>query len=216
MAAGNRMFDRAAAQRMPTALRNRFKHLNIEPCVKAWTVWAGANNVDPFLVQFLNFRPALLHIMPGQEVDDGNIKIKMDPDANAFPTPRSWADAAQYVNEPQDLRQTCIAAAVSDGPAAEFEGFLRIAKSLPTLADMENAPKTATVPDGQPAAKYACVALIAKFATRENFENLLTYAARLGREYAVMAAVDAVRRNPGLEKTAAYTTWAVANQDVTL
>jgi hypothetical protein len=217
VAAGNRMGDRAAAQRMPTALRNRFAHFNVEPTVSGYTKWASANGVDPYLVAFLNFRQALLHIMPGQTVDDGEIKISMDVEANAFPTPRSWTSAGEFLNEAPELRQMLVAAHVGEGPAAELEGFLRVCHSVPTLDDVIANPKTAKVPaEGDAASRYAICALICRSATRENFDVLLQYAARLGREFEVLTAVDAVKRHPELATTGAFGTWAVGNQDITL
>jgi hypothetical protein len=215
VAAGNRMLDRAAAQRMPTALRNRFAHFNIEPCVKAWTTWASANNVDPYLIAFLNFRPALLHIMPGQTVDDGEIKVTIDPEANSFPTSRSWTRGGKFINRPASLRQPLIASKVGDGPAAELEAFLRVCHSIPTLDDVVANPLTAKCPT-DPASKWAIVAMICRSATRENFDNLLQYAARLGREFEVLCSVDATKRHPELKTTQTFTSWAINNQDITL
>jgi len=51
IAAGNRVSDRAAAQRMPTHLRNRFAHLFVTPDVDAWCKWANANKVAPEVVR---------------------------------------------------------------------------------------------------------------------------------------------------------------------
>ena len=52
VAAGNLISDKAFAQRMPTALRNRFAHFHIVPDYAAWRVWAVANNVAPELIAF--------------------------------------------------------------------------------------------------------------------------------------------------------------------
>jgi hypothetical protein len=213
VAAGNRMGDRAAAQRMPTALRNRFRHFNIEPCIKAWTEWAAGNGVDPYLIAFLNFRPALLHIMPGQTVDDGEIKVSMDVEANSFPTPRSWADGGEFLN--CQSRQALVASNVGNGPAAELEGFLRVCHSIPTLDQVIADPLNAKCPS-DPASKWAIVAMICRSATKENFDALLQYAARLGREFEVLCSVDATKRHPELKLTGTFTSWAVNNQDITL
>ena len=42
----------AAAQRMPTALRNRFAHLFVAADVNAWCAWAVANDVAPEMIAF--------------------------------------------------------------------------------------------------------------------------------------------------------------------
>jgi len=217
VAAGNRMSDRAAAQRMPTALRNRFAHFTVEPDVKSWSNWASSFGVDPLLVQFLNFRKTLLHIMPGEVVDDSGVKVAMDPEANAFPTPRSWVRAAQYINLTPDLRMPLVAAQVGEGAAVELEAFLRVFHAVPALEEIEADPATAKVPsDGDAASRYAIAAMLCRSATRANFPKLVEYSARLGREYEILTVVDCIKRHPDLAKTAAFGDWAVRNQDVTL
>src|SRR5215471_17052962 len=81
VAAGNRVSDRASAQKMPTALRNRFAHIYVTPDVGAWVKWAVANDVAPEMIAFVRLRRELLHRMP-------------KGDENAFPTPRSLTMAA--------------------------------------------------------------------------------------------------------------------------
>jgi hypothetical protein len=202
VAAGNRISDRAAAQRMPTALRNRFAHLNVEPDVGAWTKWAAGAGVDQYLIAFLNFRKALLHVLPAG-------------DENAFPSPRAWAQCNKFMNLPSKLRQPLVASLVGEGPAAELEGFLRVVTQLPTLKEILNDPFTAKAPT-DPAGKYAASALLARSVDRKNLGTLLEYAKRLGREFEVLTVVDSVKRQPDLTNTGEFGAWAVANQDVRL
>ncbi len=74
VAAGNRQGDRASAQRMSSALRDRFAQIETEPDVDSWCRWAMANNKPAELVAFLRFRPELLH--------------DFDPDRTVNATPR--------------------------------------------------------------------------------------------------------------------------------
>ncbi len=76
IAAGNRDSDRAVTTRMPTPLRNRFVHLELEVDVQEWSEWAIQEGIRPELIAFLRFRPELLS--------------QPDKDAHAFPSPRSW------------------------------------------------------------------------------------------------------------------------------
>lgn len=203
VAAGNRMSDRAAAQRMPTALRNRFAHFEVEADLAAWADWALANGVAPEVVAFVKFRPALLHVMPkGEE--------------NAFPTPRAWAKVAKMVDKPNVVRQHIVASLVGDGPSAEFEGFLRVFRHLPDIQQILADPMKAKLPpSNEPAAIWATCGAIAKLATRANFANVLKYASRLPNEFAVMTGLDAVKRDPSLKTAPGYAQWAVSVQGVT-
>ena len=112
VAAGNRVSDRAAAQRMPTALRNRFAHLYVKPDVEAFAKWANANGVAPEVVAFVRLRRDLIHMMPRG-------------DENAFPTPRSLVKAAQYVNAHRSVRSKLFAAHIGQAVAAELGWFYR-------------------------------------------------------------------------------------------
>jgi MoxR-like ATPase len=108
IAAGNRVSDRAAAQRMPTALRNRFAHLFVAPDVTSWVNWANVNGVAPEMVAFIRLRRELIHRMPRG-------------DENAFPTPRSLTKAAKYVGvQSVAMRQKLFAAHVGADVAGEL------------------------------------------------------------------------------------------------
>ena len=78
IAAGNRDTDRAVTSRMPSALANRFVHLDFEADLADWATWALQAGVKTELIAFIRFRPGLLH--------------DFDPKRNdkAFPTPRAW------------------------------------------------------------------------------------------------------------------------------
>lgn len=198
--AGNRLIDRAAAQRMPSALKNRFAHFNIEPDINAWAKWASSNGIDPYLIAFLRFRPELIHKMP-------------EDDSNSFPSPRSWTKAARFLDRAPNVRLQLIASLVGQGPATELEAFLRVAHSLPTLKEILADPTGAKCPT-DPAGKYAATGMISRSADRKNFDTLIEYAKRLGREFEVLTVVDAVKRQPDLTNTTIFGTWAVANQDI--
>jgi hypothetical protein len=199
IAAGNRVSDRAAAQRMPTALRNRFSHLTVLPDVNAWAVWANANGVAPEMVAFVRLRRELIHRMPRG-------------DENAFPTPRSLTAAAEFVDEPSiALRQKLFAMHVGNDVAGELNGFIELYQSLGSLDDIVADPANAKVPT-EPSQLYAVCTGLARLATRKNWSQIVTYAERLRGEHQVLLVHDAVMRDPKLKETSAYSKWAVANQ----
>lgn len=207
VAAGNRQADRAAAQRMPTALANRFAHIDVD----ADTTGGHENvhiahfntlGVDPILIAFLRFRPALIHKMPTN-------------DERAFPTPRSWEQAAKYIGKPSARRLSLVSGVVGEGAAAELEGFIRIYQKLPSLDLVLSNPKGAPVPEDV-AARFAISAGLARKVDQKSFDNAMAYMQRLPREFEIMFAVDAVRRDTKLSHTNAFTQWSVRNQDVVL
>lgn len=202
IAAGNRVSDRAAAQRMPTHMRNRFAHLFITPDVNAWCGWANANAVAPEVVAFIRLRRDFLHVMP-------------KGDENAFPTPRSLTKAAKYVNAAKAQRLRLFASLIGDAYASELDGFIELYRSLGDLDDIVADPDGAPVPS-EPSCRYAVCTGLARMATRKNFPAIIRYAKRLNRESEVLVVTDATGRDGSLKNTATYGSWAVDNQDLTL
>lgn len=200
VAAGNRQSDRAAAQRMPSALANRFAHIDVEADPEAWCQWATRSGIEPVVIAFIRFRPNLLHNMP-------------QTDARAFPTPRSWAQVSKVIAAPDTIRYSLIAGLVGEAAAAEFSGFLKVFLTIPRLSDIIADPTGTKVPT-DPATMYAVTAAIARKADRSTFAPILTYAARLPKEFEILAAVDATRRDSSLTQTSAFVSWASRNAEV--
>ena len=209
VAAGNRVSDRASAQRMPTALRNRFAHVFVKPDVPAWCDWANSNGIAPELVAFQRLRR-------GENGGDGLLHVMPKGDENAFPTPRSWARCSKYVTAPKAQRLRLFAAHVGDAYAAEFDGFIDLYRSIGSLEDIVKNPTTAKVPT-EPSIRYATCTGLARMATKANFAAVVTFAKRLGhRESEVLTVTDATKRDATLMNTAIYGKWAVENQDLTI
>lgn len=132
IAAGNRVSDRSVAYRLPTALANRFTHLEIVPKINDWTTWAWKNEIDPFIISFLKLQPDLL--------------IKFDPRSNetAFSSPRSWS----FVSRLKKLRDTdimlymnAVQGTVGDAASQQFLAFLNYRNELPDPEDiLSNEP----------------------------------------------------------------------------
>jgi hypothetical protein len=202
VAAGNRVSDRASAQRMPTALRNRFAHIFVVADVAAWADWANANAVAPELVAFIRLRRDFLHVMP-------------KGDENAFPTPRSWTRCGKYVNAPVAHRLRLFASHVGDAYASEFDGFIELYHSIGSLEDIVANPATAIVPQ-EASTRYAVCTGLARLATRKTMPAIIEYAQRLPRESQILVVHDATTRDDTLKNTAAYGKWAVANQDLVI
>lgn len=207
IAAGNPVKSRGAAQRMPSPLRNRFAHFHVASDVQEVVAHLVRKGKSPIVVALLRWRPELLHKMP--ETDE----------ENAFPTPRAWENVCDVIDEQdKELRLHLVSAIVGDGPAAEAEGMIRVWQSITSLDAIIKDPESAGVPSADdPATLYAVATALARAATRKNFAAILTYAKRFPtREFEIVTAIDAVRRDPSLCNTECFGVWAVANQDVTI
>jgi hypothetical protein len=200
IAAGNRVSDRAAAQRMPTHLRNRFAHIYCAPNVDAWVKWANGNGVPQEIVAFVRWRrDDVLHRMPRG-------------DENAFPTPRSLTKCGPYVKIAHlGQRQKLFAANVGNDVAGELNGFIELFHSIGTLDGIIANPDTAAIP-AERSQLYAVCTGLARKATRANFAKIMKYAERLTGDYPTLLVHDAIMRDPKLKETAPYSKWAVDHQ----
>jgi len=216
VAAGNRVADKAAAQRMPSHIRNRFSHLHVIPDIPSWCDWAGKNGIAPELVAFQRLRSGelngkgLLHVMP------------KDDNVNAYPTPRSWVKAAKYVGAPKALRVKLMAAHVGAAYASEFDAFIDLYQSIGDLQDIIKNPATAKLPDS-PSTRYAVCTGLARMATKANLAAIHQYVKRIEdgagkqhRESEALVMHDATSRDETLKNTAVYGKWAVSSQDITI
>jgi len=201
VAAGNRDSDRAATTRMPTPLRNRFVHLDLEVDVQEWSEWAIKANVRPEVIAFIRFRPELLSAF--------------DRDANAFPSPRSWEFVSRILNSRPDssAEHELIAGAVGTGAATEFSAFLRMFRELPNIDSILLNPTQEPVPENA-AAQYAVASALARCASDTNFDRISLYLNRLPTEFRVLCVRDATLRQPGIRSTAGYVRFAVENHHV--
>lgn len=203
IAAGNRQSDKSAAQRMPRALANRFAHIDIEVDPAQWIEDFALENCHELIPAFIRFRPALLHY----ELD------KVPEDERFLNTPRSWESVSDVADTPDDIRFHLVKSLVGQDIAGEFEAFVKTYKSLPDINEILAKPKTAPVPD-EPSALYAVSTAIGKHATRNNFNAVMTYAERLGREYEIIVGLDATKRDSMLCRTEAYVNFTKRNKDL--
>lgn len=187
-AAGNRATDRAIVNPMPSPLRGRFHHVEIDVDLDEWKDWAMKNGVDPMIVSFLNMKSDRLFFFD-QEVH-----------TQAFPTPRSWSFVSKTLKvigyEKAAHSTPVLAGLLGESVATEFVGFLRVVGSLPNAEDVVIDGKMETPVPKEPSARYAfCGALIGVTLRSkkvvQSIRHLCEYAAKkLPAEFAVFAVKD--------------------------
>lgn len=202
MASGNNMTDKAAAQRISSALANRFNVQIVEPDLSSWLDQYGMQNVDTRGCAFLKFRPALFHVMP-------------KADQIAFPSARSWTKAFKFIDETPSFRRKLFAGYVGEEAADEFEAFWRIMETIVTIEQIEADPKGAPTPaTTDPGTCFAMAGMLARVITRKNIDKVMVYVNRLLPDYQVNIVRDATKLEPTLTNTAAYGAWAVKHADL--
>lgn len=198
---GNRQSDRAGANRVLSHLRNRETVLEFETHLDDSTTWMIDNDVRPEVIAFIRFRPNLLH--------------DFDPQRDVNPTPRSWVEGVSAIlgAVPAEAEYECFKGAIGEGAAAEFVGFMRIYRKLPNPDAILMNPTTADVPT-DPATLYALAGALADRVTESSLDRAVTYCTRMPPEFSVLTISHTVRKTPELANTAAFTRWALKNQDI--
>lgn len=204
LAAGNRTSDRSIAHAMPAALANRFVHLDFDVDVSEWNVWAMNNEIHTDLRAFIKFRPNLLH----------SFDSVVNP--RAFPSPRSWS----FVNDiykselSQDEEFELIKGTVGEGASAEFSGFVRLIKDLPSVDQILIDPDKTPMPSTQPASMYALATALDSKATTSNLDRIMRYVTRMPVEFQVVFVRSAISRDSALTGTKVFMDWVIKNEAV--
>lgn len=203
IAAGNRIQDRAGANRLNSALADRFTQFAVGVSVDGWCRWALQNGLQPELVAFVRMRPDLLH--------------SFEPDRSINATPRSWAMADKLLKAKlaPEVEMHALAGTVGQGPAAELIGFLRIWRQLPSPDAVLMNPDRADVPTSG-ATLYALTGALARKVTDATMDAFVKYLGRIPPEYGVAAMKTATALKPDLQATPAFIAWASENADVHL
>jgi hypothetical protein len=192
---GNRATDRAGANRLLTHLGNRITRIGVEVSLDDWTQWALANGVKPEVIAFIRFCPGKLNTF--------------DPQAEINATPRAWADgvsAALGVVDPS-LEFECFKGDVGEGAAAEFSGFLKVFRKLPSPDAIMLNPTTVEVPT-DPATLFALCGALAHKTTGVNFGRIMAYVNRMDAEWKVLYVRDATKMHPEVYTSVEFIKWA--------
>lgn len=214
--AGNRMSDGAAANRIPSHIRNRVLHFEVGFSVDDWSNYNLAIGTRPEVVAFGRFKADLFCENPPK-------------DGKPFMTGRSLTKCSKVlelgVKAPLDLAM--FTGLIGEGAAIEFTGFLRIMQSLvpPDIVLLD--PDKAPIPTEE-SALFAMVQALVFKASPGNFDRICQYALRLPAEKSILLVVGSIQRHNAvmLQNPAAklpplvtaggkfFTQWSIKYQDV--
>lgn len=203
IAAGNREQDRAVTHRMPSALANRFVHIEFNVDPEEWIGWATENNIAQEVISFIRFRPKLLHDFDPERAD------------KAFPSPRSWEFVSRLISSDMDisLLNELVAGTVGKGAAAEFAGYVKIRHQLPDPNTIFSNPESVDIAT-DPAVLFAICEMLALSADSHNMEALFLFASRLPAEFSVLLIREAARQNNSIVETSGFARWAEEHSEV--
>ena len=195
--AGNPMTSRAGTSQMPSHLKDRLTHLDIETDHEGFRTYALAKGFLPEVTGFINDRPEWLQ--------------KFDPSANASPTPRSWerANTILRLQLPSSEERMALKGQIGEAALTDFVGYLRTWRDLPSAESIFDMPETAEVPQS-PDILYALCSNLAHKVSEETAQALVTYVKRFhSKEFAAFCMRDTLSRNPSLKKNKDVAGWVV-------
>ena len=205
LAAGNRLTDGASVYQMPSPVRNRLMHYELEPSLDAWCEWALKNEVNTTLVSFMRYRPNLLYSFKADEY--------------AFPTPRSWSFVDKRLRLTKNMDDSRlffgISGAVGTGPAGEFLAFAKIANKLPDIDNLIANPSS-YMPSEDPAVLYALTGAVASRAEESKLENIMKLGKKIPTEFQVVLVKSILAIDKALFNQPTIQSWISDNSDVVL
>ena len=205
LAAGNRLTDGASVYQMPSPVRNRLMHYELEPSLDAWCEWALKNEVNTTLVSFMRYRPNLLYSFKADEY--------------AFPTPRSWSFVDKRLRLTKNIDDSRlffgIAGAIGTGPAGEFLAFAKIADKLPDIDNLIANPSS-YMPSEDPAVLYALTGAVASRAEASKLENIMKLGKKIPTEFQVVLVKSILAIDKALFNQPTIQSWISDNSDVVL
>lgn len=193
--AGNPMSSRAGTNAMPSHLKDRQTHLDIETDHDGFREYALAAGFLPEITGFINERPEWLQ--------------KFDPAQNASPSPRSWERANRIISLGLDKVEESMAlkGQIGEGALADFTGYLKIWRDLPKFEDIMASPTTHKV-DYESQIIYALCSSIAFKTNRSNVKNVLAYINRFAnKEFTAFCMKDTIKRNPEIKGEKVVSDW---------
>ena len=204
LGATNRRQDKAGVTRIIEPFKSRLTIINLETDVNAWDLWASEHNMPIELRAAILADPEMLYFHePTNEIANSR-------------TPRTIAECGKILQEgyPDELLFEMLAGTAGETFAHYFIGFrdAYMSGQLPKMKEIYEAPDMAKLPERLDLQYLVCLSL-AKNATQTNFEATLKYLRRLPTAYSTFAVLEALKLNPAISNTEAFSTWAVDNQE---
>lgn len=221
-AACNRETDGGGVQRMPAALALRFEHLNLGVDLDEFSRWAVQSNQHPVVYAYLRFAAS-------KNAETGKSALHdFDPQSSrGGANPRAWAKVSALLKQVDamvkapsyEVLEAKVCGLVGEAYGIAFMGFRAMFTKMPNVDAILMNPDTHPVPSDVQVL-YCLTATLATRATQSNFEQVMTYAGRIGaqagEEFSVLCIRDAVRRTPTLTGNHVFNKWFLENQNIML
>ena len=208
VSAGNRVQDKAGANRVNTALGDRFVHLNLDVCHQEWIDWG---------IKTKKIKQEVLSFISWQGED---YLYHFDKNASVNATPRAWEYTSNVLTTDPDseIEQELYAGIIGEGIAPEFIAFVRRFRNLPSVDVLLKNPED-ILQDLELKSDmiYMIVGVLAKNMNKDNIQKYYEFlrdTQDIQDEFLVMAMTMATARDESLKKTKTYIDYEIDYQDI--
>jgi hypothetical protein len=176
VSAGNREQDGCFVQEMPSALKSRMVHLDLEMNVNEWLDYAIKSGMDYRVTSFIGFNKAKLH------------SEYLDSEESSYACPRTWDFVSRIIKPEADLTnavmRNILNGTISSAVTSEFLAYVKYFDKLPTYAQVVKEPVKTKIADQYDLGLiWATIAMLTTNCKMEDIKNVMTYVERLPDEY---------------------------------
>jgi len=207
--AGNRAKDRAGSTKEFDHDINRQMRLNISDDLQGLAAFMREIGCLPEVIHFAEEHPEI--VFP-----DGPPEVQ-----GPFCTPRSLCAADAKLQGQMEYEGTSeipmdpttveeLNGIIGAGAAAQLAVSIKLGQELPSYEEIIKAPKTIRIPTRADARGLACMKL-ARQVEAKDAPAVIDYVTRLGDEFAVIFAKDAIARDRKFVNLPAFRAWAMKN-----
>lgn len=211
IAASNRASDRSGVTKDFDFVINRRMEVSIQDDLDSWQEWAEEHDVMPITRAFAQQNPTI--------VFSEGVPEKQGP----WCTPRSLAMADKLLNikaarsggaVPVDpVTVETLEGLIGTGAAQQYMIFVRLDREMPPYEEIVKSPAKAKVPT-KPDAQMLISYNLAHRVKIDDAGPVIEYVERMPKEFSVTFATSAVKRQPGLVRTKAFSEWVNRNSSL--
>lgn len=196
-ATGNRVSDKAGANRMLAHVGNRMCVVDVTPDLDPWTKWAIENGIHALYIAYAQARPGVVfNDSPTKNPEEQQMTPRSFEYCHDFHT--GGAVSKDLKLDMDDATQSMIAGYIGAPAMADLFAFLRTVDELPTIQEILADPLGAKLPSmGRLDAQFAAVGMVIHHADAENIDPLFTYVCRLNKEVQASAAKQLIDKTKG-------------------
>lgn len=189
VSAGNREQDECFVQPMPSALKSRMVHLELEMNANEWIDYAIKSGMDYRVTSFIGFNKSKLH------------SEYKDSEESSYACPRTWDFTSRLIKDVPDITgavmRNVLNGTISSPVTTEFLAYVKYFDKLPTYAEVVKDPTKTKIADKFDIGLiWATIAMLNTNFELKDLAKVMTYVERLPEEYQLIFVKYLATKHP--------------------